>query len=278
MSRGFLCPACGATDADPCFAARDLLHRLPGDWSVVRCRACGLKATHPQPDDPSAAYPADYGPHGDAAVGGFRSLAVILPPMAPRSRCIEIGSGAGAFVRHLRAMGHDATGIDPVTGDIKGQLADARLESASIDALFAWQALEHVPDLRATFDEIARVLKPGGWLAFSVPNAGSWEASLFRDLWYNLDVPRHLWHLRVRDLSRLLARDFRILRIAGQRNLSTVLGSLGMATGVRALVDYPQRPSRWLQAALYPLATLVAALGQAGRVTVLAKTVSRSRA
>jgi SAM-dependent methyltransferase len=268
---GFVCPACSGRDCDRVFAARDLLHRLPGEWVVVRCRACGLKATHPPPADPGAAYPPDYGPHGDAAIGGFRSLAILIPPLAPKSKCVELGSGAGAFVRHLMSLGHDAIGIDPAGGDVKGDLAEARLTSASVDALFAWQSLEHVPDLKATFDEVARVLKPGGWFAFSVPNAGSWELSWFRERWYNLDVPRHLWHLRVADLRRLLARDFCILRIAGQRNLSTVLGSLGHVLGVAGLSNYPQRPSRLLQAALFPLATLVAALGQSGRVTLLAR-------
>jgi SAM-dependent methyltransferase len=253
--------------------ARERLHGLPGEFWIVRCRGCGLKATHPAPEDLARYYPSGYGPHVEARVGGFRSLAVIVPPLPPRARCVEIGSGAGAFVRHLRSLGHEAIGVDPAGGDVPGELADARLASGSVDAVFAWQALEHVPDLRATVDEVARVLKPGGWFAFAVPNAGSWEASWFRGDWYALEAPRHLWHLRPRDVARVLGGAFRLVRLAGQRNLSNVVGSLGLALGVRAWVEYPQRPSRVVQGALYPLAALVASLGQAGRMTGVARRI-----
>lgn len=48
------------------------------------------------------------------------------------------------------------------------------------------------------------MLKPGGLLAISVPNADSWQARLFGGQWLHLDPPRHLNLFNPDNLSRLL--------------------------------------------------------------------------
>ncbi len=54
------------------------------------------------------------------------------------------------------------------------QQADATrlpFADASIDKIICSEVLEHIPDYPAVLDEIARVLKPGGLLAVTVPRA-----------------------------------------------------------------------------------------------------------
>src|SRR2546425_7402449 len=63
------CPLeCEARD-DLVLQGSDRLHGLPGIFSVVRCRGCGLMRTNPRPTPHSMPfyYPADYGPHRVAA-------------------------------------------------------------------------------------------------------------------------------------------------------------------------------------------------------------------
>lgn len=114
-----------------------------------------------------------------------------LPP-GPDRRILDLGCGAG---RHLHALRHHGPGLVigadlspaevaaardglnglPPSAHVGGAgfvVADAgRLPFAgtSFDAVLCAEVLEHLPDHRPALAEIARVLKPGGVLALSVP-------------------------------------------------------------------------------------------------------------
>ncbi len=55
------CCLCGSTEISPKFAVRDRLHRIPGEFGLVTCTACGLVRLSPRPtrDRLAAYYPAD---------------------------------------------------------------------------------------------------------------------------------------------------------------------------------------------------------------------------
>ena len=59
------CNLCGSDSSDDILLGRDMLHGLPGEWSVVRCRECGLVYTNPRPtlETLASVYPSDYGPY-----------------------------------------------------------------------------------------------------------------------------------------------------------------------------------------------------------------------
>lgn len=50
-----------------------------------------------------------------------------------------------------------------------GDVTRLRDADASLDAVSSLDVLEHVPDAMAAFRELARVLRPGGWLVATVP-------------------------------------------------------------------------------------------------------------
>jgi SAM-dependent methyltransferase len=145
----------------------------------------------------------------------------------------------------------------------------------SFDAVFAWMVVEHLVDPRAVLRRIAGALRPGGYFVFSVPNAGSWEFTVFRSHWYGLDVPRHLWHFSPRTLRRLLAESgFRVERVFHQKVLKNITGSLGLLGAERAgLARAADGLARSLSHPLvtFGLGTLFAALRQGGRLTVVAR-------
>jgi hypothetical protein len=140
--------------------------------------------------------------------------------------------------------------------------------------------IEHLIDPRATLTEMARVTRDGGWLAISLPNAGCWEPSVFGRHWYAWEPPRHLQFFTPRSIRRLVEDcGFRDVQIIHQRNVSNIVGSLGLALKsrchnsrlARRMLEWPDRPTTWWQLGLAPLAMMLAAIRQGGRLVVVAR-------
>jgi SAM-dependent methyltransferase len=77
---------------------------------------------------------------------------------------VEPSSLAG-FSREVAARG--------LTGRIEPLHYDGErlpLAAATVDAVVSFEVLEHVRDEKAALSEIHRVLRPGGWVAMTVPN------------------------------------------------------------------------------------------------------------
>src|SRR4051794_22010033 len=83
-----------------------------------------------------------------------------------RGAAIELGCGAGA----LRNVVQNYVGIDLAFGALRaagGRGVQSYMEQLpfrdeSIDLVFSWAAIEHVPDPEAVLHAIVRVLRPGG--------------------------------------------------------------------------------------------------------------------
>jgi 2-polyprenyl-3-methyl-5-hydroxy-6-metoxy-1,4-benzoquinol methylase len=258
----------------------------------------------------AAYYPEGYGPHrrappGRAAAAARRprwrlaagslvqrlsdSKAESLPPLPP-GRLLEVGCATGTFLRKMASAGWQVEGIESSVAAAAearstgltvhtGRIESAPEPSHPFDLAVAWMALEHLHQPVAALEKVAAWTKPRGWLALSVPDAGAVEAAVFGSSWYALDLPRHLYHFDRHTLARLLQKTgWRIERIITQRNamnlvasIGYVLEDLGAAPAAAAwLKNAPEREGR-LPLALFPLAFLLAAVGQTGRMTVWAR-------
>lgn len=292
----FVCRFCSSRELQVLFPARDRLCGRPGTFWVTRCHHCRVTQTHPVPADLSDYYPPDsYGPHQNSVPPSlprsWGSDGYHLPPLPPDARVLEIGCGRGDFVRLGLRKGWtmeavetapDAARLARSTGvPIHEQpLERLSLPARSFDAIFAWMALEHLPDPPGALREVHRLLRPRGLFVFSVPDAGSWEFRAFGPNWYALDCPRHLTHFDRSTLTRLLqAARLSPVRWKWQRNPLNIVASLGLlleqiGTAPRLaqkFVRFPERPPRTILALLYPLACVLAAIRQGGRMTVLAR-------
>ena len=115
-------------------------------------------------------------------------------PVNPGDRVLDLGCGAGrhAFEAYRRGARVVAADLDlkelpPVSGMLaamraEGEAAPPAAATAlsadatrlpfgteSFDAIIASEILEHIPDDVAAMAEIARVLRPGGTVAVTVP-------------------------------------------------------------------------------------------------------------
>lgn len=111
-------------------------------------------------------------------------------------RIIDLGCGPGWYTAELRARGADALPVDldpgelalagaPPEGALVADAADMPLPDASVDAILCSNLLEHCPRAPEVIDEIARVLKPGGWAYVSWTNWYSpWGGHLYAPYHY----------------------------------------------------------------------------------------------
>jgi SAM-dependent methyltransferase len=186
---------------------------VPGPYAVVCCRTCGCGTTVPWPDQAALdeAYAGWYRPPGGrfppALERLFRrlrtSLALRLHRVAPPGPILDVGAGQGLLVDRLNRLGRSARGLEREPGSVGPTLP------ASVDAwsgIVFWHSLEHLWDARDALSAAVDSLRPGGVLVLAAPNFRSLQATLFRDRWFALDMPRHVVHLTDRAVAAELER------------------------------------------------------------------------
>jgi SAM-dependent methyltransferase len=179
-----------------CILCRSARHRpLPGRAHIRRCGSCGHLFLTPRPTQDAivASYETGEGTHDvwererEGREAMWRKRAGRVAAMSNEGRALDVGTGFGDFIRHLRDTGHwevEGTEISrkaaihaEETHGLtvhQGQVEDSGLAEASYDLVTLWHVLEHVPDPGATLDFVTQLLKPGGTLAVAVPNEGLW--------------------------------------------------------------------------------------------------------
>ena len=99
-------------------------------------------------------------------------------------RVLDAGCGAGRYVEAMAARGAEVHGVEYLTEKVRewqsrhpgdervrqGDLEKIDFPDATFDVVLLNEVLEHVPNDRAALRELARVLKPGGWLMLFSPN------------------------------------------------------------------------------------------------------------
>ena len=145
-------------------------------------------------------------------------------------RVLDLGCRAGALTRHFlegnEVVGLDvdraalakaeALGIQPVQANVEEPLP---FEDASFDAVVAGELFEHLQFPDALVAEIRRVLRPGGVIVGSVPNAYRLQGRLKFLLGRPPeDDPTHLHLFSSADVRRLLAEfeDVRLFFVGGR--------------------------------------------------------------
>jgi SAM-dependent methyltransferase len=95
--------------------------------------------------------------------------ALLLTQLAPKSRILEIGCGAGELAALLIAAGHDVVAIDrkprPEFPVPPVSFEDFDAAGAGFDCVIALLVLHHVEALDAMLDKVVAVLAPGGIVA-----------------------------------------------------------------------------------------------------------------
>jgi SAM-dependent methyltransferase len=112
---------------------------------------------------------------------------------SPGKHVLNVGAGQGSFTRLLEARDFEVVSSDVslaavdvlrdmVSGEVlRADMTDLPYSDRAFDAVVAGEVIEHIEDDRRALSEAARVLKPHGVLALSVPAHPAWFGA--SDVW-----------------------------------------------------------------------------------------------
>jgi len=97
---------------------------------------------------------------------------------------LEVGCGTGLILHRTARFARHAIGIDLSAGMlVKAQQRGLRvaqasatalpIATASVDVAYSFKVLAHIPDIQGALREMARVVRPGGWVLAEFYNARS---------------------------------------------------------------------------------------------------------
>jgi len=103
---------------------------------------------------------------------------------AAGNEILEVGCGTGLILHRTARFARRAIGIDLSAGMlIKAQQRGLRvvqasatalpIATASVDVAYSFKVLAHIPDIQGALREMARVVRPGGWVLAEFYNARS---------------------------------------------------------------------------------------------------------
>lgn len=154
-------------------------------WPFARWRTHETERLEPQAA--YALWAATYPPHAHNALMALEQQSVLsLLPKLDGLTVLDAGCGSGRYLGALRDHGASAVGIDlsapmlakarQVTSRIaRANLCALPLGAMSVDVIVCGLALGDVPNLEIALGEMARVLRPGGCVVYSVvhPSGGT---------------------------------------------------------------------------------------------------------
>lgn len=215
------CPHCHR-HADFLFEARDLNRGHAGAFKYYR-GPCGLVFIGKVPENLSQYYeggyqsiPGDEYELAQAAKHEQYRLKPILERVKEGS-FLEIGPWIGLTAYSARKAGFAVSalelnqdcvdlmrrsGIDAVQTDDPARTLSGI--DRQFDVVALWHSIEHLPRPWEVIDAAARKVAPGGVLFVAAPNPESAQMRVYKDRWFHLDAPRHLYFLSadlVQDIS-----------------------------------------------------------------------------
>ena len=221
------CALCGGTFTRPYLTKLGL--------TLVKCLRCGLVYCNPRlsAEDNAIRYNPDYfrheylpsvSPPAGVDVGAFvddrfrPTIALLEKSGTTRGRLLEIGTGAGFFLKAAVRAGWDGSGLelsseaaayarDTLGLDVRQTPAEEMpFEPGSFDAVAMFEVIEHLRDPIAVLRAARRALRPGGVLVVSTPNLNALSHWALGKDWAVFSPLEHLYYFTERTLDRALVK------------------------------------------------------------------------
>ena len=301
------CKCCSGTEFIYLFPGKDRLHGLPGEFKVEECKHCGVIATHPQLSSKEVEkyYPENYLSYPSAIEderSWFKKIdrqfgvekrcrAVIKRSGKASGKVLDIGCATGVFLNGMKQHGWKCYGIEPSNfaseyatnrfglNVFYGYLEDGFFEDNFFDVITLWDVFEHLSEPVETLHIISKILKPGGLLVITTPNANSWDRKIFGQYWVGWEVPRHYHVFTPKTITGLLKlSNFYILNIISFTGaLSGISNSIGFWVNEISIPNWSKKlintisKSIIFRVLLFPFLLLTNKINRSTIMTIFAK-------
>lgn len=308
-----VCDICGDDKHTPIFFGPDRLTGMPGQFQIVQCSSCGTLRQNPRlpwqhlkhyyPDEDYSAYqPANMKNESalrrNISLHGVRKKLRAVEKVQPGGHILDIGCGTGTFLAEAKQNGRwQVEGVEPnefaanfakTQFDIPVHVStfpEISLPKETYDVITMWNVLEHVYQPTQVLKYANELLKPNGWLVFSLPNVESLETKYAKQYWVGWDLPRHLYLFPQKNLHEILVDTG--YHHSHTRCLSTSYASLGYTLTFWAQDGSRQKPalaqklvnlyhSSIMRVATVPLLWSLDQLRLSSIITIFAQKVSPS--
>lgn len=200
-------------------------------YTVVKCKRCGLVYVNPRPLDHGAdsdandderytRYIREYVKHrGGHNLRSMEILQEILKFKPAKGELLEIGCAAGFFLDSARAMGWCTEGVEPeeknaeyATRQLNLNIKVSLIEAVDypenhFDVIVALNVLSHLRNPIEFFKKVKAMLKDDGIFVFETGNKGALKskktAEILGEHWL---TPEHVYHFSEYSLGLLLKK------------------------------------------------------------------------
>jgi SAM-dependent methyltransferase len=219
-----VCPLCESRDARAAFQKSGYAH--------FECASCRALFVSPRPS--SVDIVQFYRHHAGDAISRscwsgnasshrhwhrtWRRLLSKLQTQSGLGPLLDLGSGTGQFLAFAREQGwRELTGVELlpeaaesarklVEAEIHvGDLAETTLPADRFAAVFLWDILEHLGDVRSVLKEVQRVLRPGGSAVLGTVNRDGLSLRAFKERALTVSPPEHLTFFTSDGLSKAMS-------------------------------------------------------------------------
>jgi SAM-dependent methyltransferase len=134
-------------------------------------------------------------------------------------KILDIGCGKGLLLNSFQKDGWEAVGIELSQTSARyaretlglevysKNFEECKFNDNAFDVITFFHSLEHLKDPASALRKARNLLTSNGFLVVQVPRFNSFYAKIFRDKWFHLDVPRHLFHFSDNTLSVLMNKS-----------------------------------------------------------------------